>query len=109
MDRVLKANALEPLKVDLGGGGEHIYIYIYTHTYVKLHGAFGLKLTVQAYNRLSQVSLDQNPFPTKTMWPRDVGCGFPCCYGPLYVFEALGSLGLVYHSSMTMTVCRFLL
>ena len=30
MDGVLKANALEPLKVDLGGGGEHIYIYVYT-------------------------------------------------------------------------------
>ena len=29
MDGVLKANALEPLKVDLGGG-EHIYIYIFT-------------------------------------------------------------------------------
>ena len=29
MNGALKANALEPLKVDLGGGDEHIYIYIW--------------------------------------------------------------------------------
>ena len=35
MDGVLKANALEPLKVDLGGGGRaYIYIHTYVHIYV---------------------------------------------------------------------------
>ena len=42
MDGVLKANALEPLKVDLGGGwGASIYIYIdiyiYIYIYVYIH------------------------------------------------------------------------
>ena len=33
MDGVLKANALEPLKVDLGGGAEQTYMFIWTHTH----------------------------------------------------------------------------
>ena len=41
MDGVLKANALEPLKVDLGGGRAYIYIYIYIFIIYHLCGLLG--------------------------------------------------------------------
>ena len=41
MDGALKANALEPLKVDLGGASIYIYMHIhintYIHTYINIY------------------------------------------------------------------------